>query len=537
MSPPLWRLAWRGTLLVLLLAATVLLAAHNLGYPGVWYDETVQIWIAHGVDPLGPAGQTLGGWRDVGRMNRYTNLDPGGFSLWLHLWSKGGHGLVWLRLSAYLFFLFMAALLARWAFELTGSSSAACLAPFIPLAYGLVLSFAFEIRAYSLEILGVVAAGYALHRVVRDPSLLNHLLLGAVCSVFLWSRYSFVVVAASALIALACVRAPTIGRSRDELEKLACLLVPFLNSGALIYRVMLRYHVGRLNVGRSSPIDPVARTIQAPEYVKPWVLRGQSPGEFAAVLRENLLSAPALPIVLAIGALAWWLLGRRRGRLGPLLAHWPGAQSFAAVATMALLAQLISAALSLAGLYPWNLAQKWSLYLHAISIVCALYLGSACWWLARRTRAAPAFAAVAIATALILTVRGATFRRTHWADVSSAIAQLDTISLRRGSVYVAIHDVPTVRYFYELGPHRGHGSYPEAFRFARLGDGPVIDARQECLDYVVSPLSLGTLAARFPGVRLSRVLGPASTSLSRIDAEGPPPAHCVAGEAAAPTRG
>ena len=70
-----------------------------------------------------------------------------------------------------------------------------------------------------------------------------------------------------------------------------------------------------------------------------------------------------------------------------------------------------------------------------------------------------------------------------------------------------------------------------------LRENPVIDARQECLDYVVSPLDVDALAARFPGVRLSRVPGPASTSLTRIEAGGPLPAHCATREAAAPTRG
>jgi hypothetical protein len=137
---------------------------------------------------------------------------------------------------------------------------------------------------------------------------------------------------------------------------------------------------------------------------------------------------------------------------------------------------------------------------------------------------------------VIVTVRGATFRRAHWADVSPALAQLDTMSLRRGSVFVAIHDVPTLRYFYELGPRRGLGPYPEAFRFERLGETTTIDAKKECLEYVLSPLDLDALARRLPGVRLSRVPGPASTSLSRIDADSPLPTDCAARGAAWPRR-
>jgi hypothetical protein len=315
------------------------------------------------------------------------------------------------------------------------------------------LSFAFEIRAYSMEIAAVVATGYALHRVVRDPGLVNHLLLGAVCSVGLWSRYSFVVVAGGQSARWpACARGPR--PPRDELERLACLLVPFPQQWRADHRVSLRYHAGQLGPLGGNRSGPPVATIQAPDYVKPWVLTGQSLGTAATVLRENLLSAPALPITLTLGALALWPLVRQ----WRALRDWPGARSFPAVATMALLAQVISAVLSLTGLYPWNLGQKWSLYLHGVSIVCVLYLASAGWWVARRSRAAPALAVAALAVVVIVTMRGASFRRTHWADVSPALAQLETMPLRQGSVFVDIHDVPTLRYFYELGPRRGLGA-------------------------------------------------------------------------------
>jgi hypothetical protein len=523
-SPILSRHSGRQTALVLVLLLTSIgvLAVHNLDYPGVWYDEAVQIWIAHGTYPMGPVGAAPGGWRDVVRMNRRANLDPGGYSLWLHFWATRGYGLVWLRLSTFVFFLAMTGLLALWAFELTGSAVASCLASFIPLGYGLVVSYAFEIRAYSLEVLGVVATAYALHRVVRHPGLLNHMILGCVCSVFLWSRYSFAVTVAAALCSLACVRARRVGRSREELENLACLLVPLLNSGALVYRFMLRHQTDRLRIEHPSSVGAAAATIQAPEYVRQWLLRGQSLETVTTVLRENFLTPPAIPILLTFGLLVAWPFMRQRRRL----TSWPGLASFPAIATMALLAQLFSAALSLAGWYPWYLGQKWSLYLHAISIVCALYVAAAWWHLVPQSRAAAAVAAVPIAVAVLLAIRGVAFHRTHWADVSAALTQLEAMPLRSGSVFVVFYDVPTVRYFYELGPHRGQGPYPDVFRFEGVAESAVVDARKECLEYVVSPLEVAALSQRLPGVRLTRVSGSASTSLSRID--GVLPAHCAA---------
>ena len=452
-----------------------MLGARNLGDTGVWDHEAAQIWIAHGLHQYSDVHEEQKGWRDVVRMNRFGNLDPGGYSLLLHAWTRLGTGLVWLRLSPFLFLLAAVAILARHAWELTESRTAALLAAFIPLAYHQVLAFAFEIRAYSMEVAGVVAVGYVLHRVVRAPSFGNHLALGCVCAVFLWSRYSFVVVTAAAVFALAGARLWSLGRLRDEAENAAGLLVPILNSGALIYRVALRHQAGTALGGPSG--RPGA--MQAPEYVRTWLLSGQPPSVVVAVLRENFLSPPALPIALAVVGLAVWPWARGWA----LLARWPGCSSFAAVATMALLTQLLSAALSARGTYPWNIGQKWSLYLHGVSMLCALYLGSAAWWAGRRRRGTPLLVAALLLAAAVVAVHAAGFRRVHWADIGPTLSHLERMSLSPGSVLVTHYEIPTVRYFYELGPFRHDRRYPAVFRFETRAETDArlpIDAGREC---------------------------------------------------------
>jgi hypothetical protein len=522
---------WEAALLGLLLFALVMLAVHNLGYPGIWYDEAAQIWVSQGLHQYSEVHERLKGWRDVMRMNRFGNLDPGGYSLLLHAWAWIDRGLVWFRLFPFLFFLLTVAVLARHAWELTGSRAAALVSGFMPLAFTQVLYFAFEIRAYSMEVAGVVAVGYVLHRAVRAPSLGNHVALGVVCAVFLGSRYSFVVVVLAAVLALVSVRVWRLGRLRDEIENLAGLLVPILNSGAMIYRFTLRHHLaGGLGATAGSP-----GAIQAPQYVKAWVLRGQPPATAAAVLWENLASPAALPVTLAVAGLAVWPLARR----WPWMQRWPGACSFPAVAIMALLAQLISAALSARGAYPWHFGQKWSLYLHGISMLCLLYLGAAAWWSARRWRRAPLLAVAVLLVAAFLAVQAATYRRTHWADLAPALERLETMSPASGSVLVTHYEIPTVRYLYELGPFRGDGRYPAVFRFERRAEWDArspIDARAECLDYVVSPAPLGVLAARIPGVRLTRVPGPIPPYLIAIDPALPRPPHCPERRDPGPTR-
>jgi hypothetical protein len=140
-------------------------------------------------------------------------------------------------------------------------------------------------------------------------------------------------------------------------------------------------------------------------------------------------------------------------------------------------------------------------------------------------------AAVVLAVAAPLAGRAATFQHTHWADLRPALVKLNALAPAPGSVLVTHYEIPAVRYFYELGPFRGDARYPGVFRFERTPEAAQrspIDARQECLEYAISPAPLDALAARLPGSRLTRVPGPAPAYLLDIDPGTPRPAHCPA---------
>jgi hypothetical protein len=247
---------------------------------------------------------------------------------------------------------------------------------------------------------------------------------------------------------------------------------------------------------------------------------------------DNLFSPPALPITAMLLGLVAWPWARRWS----LMRQWPGARSFPALAVMAALVQLISAALSARGSYPWSIGQKWSLYLHGVSLLSVLYMGSAAWCAGRRSRRAALLAAVLLLLAALLTVRAATFRRLHWADLGPALGVVNALPVKAGGVFVTHYEIPTVRYLYELGPFRGDPHYPEAFRFERESEAAArapIDAGGECLEYVLSPASLEALAARFPGSRLTRVPGATPAYLIAIDPGPGRAAHCGASSRAA----
>jgi hypothetical protein len=358
--------------------------------------------------------------------------------------------------------------------------------------------------------------GYLLHRTVRAPSLTNHVTLGLVCAIFLGSRYSFAVVVVAAVLALAAFRVGRLGRLRDAVGNLAGVTIPILISAAAIYWFTLRHHLAA-GLGGAA--------VQAPEYVTAWVLRGKPLATVAAMVWDNVASPAALPVTLAAAGLVAWPMARRRLHSG----EWPGASSFPAVATMAALAQLISAALSASGSYPWHFGQRWSLSLHAVSMVCLLYLGAAAWWWSMQRSRSAVLVAPVLAIAILVTMQSAAYRRVHWADLGPALARLNATALSPGSVLITYFEIPTVRYLYELGPFRGDARYPAAFRFERKAESTTrspIHAARECLEYVVSPASLDALATRLPGADLTRVQDVQPPYLIGIDAGTRRSPHC-----------
>ena len=69
--------------------------------------------------------------------------------------------------------------------------------------YASALHLGFEIRAYSMEMAGVAFGAYLLARACETLSGRRLAVLGAACALFLSSRYSFVLFAASIVIACA----------------------------------------------------------------------------------------------------------------------------------------------------------------------------------------------------------------------------------------------------------------------------------------------------------------------------------------------
>lgn len=162
----------------------------------LWYDEAGQFYIAKGLfhysDPFTPYSNLS----DVLFYNRYFNKDPGGFGVLLHYWSMISNHYIWLRLLPLLFYCCMLLLSFLLFKKQVYSTVLAVLLTSIFLVHPVFSIEACEIRAYSMEMLGVMLSLFVITQ-YRSLSYKIVLLLAVIIALFMTSRYSFVVYASA----------------------------------------------------------------------------------------------------------------------------------------------------------------------------------------------------------------------------------------------------------------------------------------------------------------------------------------------------
>jgi hypothetical protein len=487
---------WTGFTVALLLHA-----ARNLPNRGIWYDEGVQLHVSLGEDPFGPLDQPAGNLRRVRAANGWANLDPGGFSVLLHGWMRIGDDLTWVRLLPFLFLVAgtvaLALLAARWSRAAGGAAGApwlSCLAAGAIWLHPLMLLEATEARAYSLEVAGILCAFWALDRFLERTTPWRGLVAGGALATAMLARYSGFLAAFAALVATTAALArsapPETARWRCWTRALrtvwpvavapaaSALGVALLSGPALVSRV--RWRSGEL-VG----------------YLDPYLAADRTAVELLRQAAWNLLGPWGLPLTLAL-VLAVWSLLRRHEAPGPGLRDSRSFLVFGAAAgTLVLTAALWR-------YHPWDLARRWNLYLHALSVVCVLRVAAVVavrpGW--RRT----AVAWVSVLALVAASARAATYRRHHADQVVDALAWLAAHPEETGTVAVAVHTLPSVRYLCERERLRGCAGWPARFELPIAG-------REEAL-----AVHRG-LAITREGAEAARArLAPA-----RVEAEGLPP--------------
>jgi hypothetical protein len=331
-------------------------------------------------------------------------------------------------------------------------------AALLPAAYPLLLDYSAEVRAYSMEFAGIVTGCLTLAWLIEKQSVRSALLAGTVMGFFMTSRYSYALFVAAAFVTLSVIWR---GR-KSAYVLLAAFATPLAISGALVffltflpqYRARIAYQGGALL-----------------EYFRHATASGKSAGGIVETAAANLLMPAGLPlsILALLGLLALTPSGWRHriglGAISPTTAAF-GLLSLAVLAFSVLLWPW----------HPWDMAQKWSIWLNALSAVAVVRLSAGLLEYSGPTASSGRDARSVITVGLLtvflaLDLRLATYRRPEGNTILPALRYLEGVDTSPGMIAVDVHWYPTVRYFYEYGRLAGTPTFPSSFRLP-YWDGP-----------------------------------------------------------------
>lgn len=228
-----------NSILYIFLAVLLIYSTRHLCRPNIAGDESVQFYISKGLSQDAPPFSEEGELSDVIQNNGVYNLDPGGFSILLHFWSKISNHPGWLRLIPWLFYLIsilVLLLLFRQCFQ-NNFVVGVTIVFLITYIWPEFFYEAFNLRAYSMELVG---STLALYFVIKDKSpmpvykILGWGLLFAMLST---SRYSaFVTIGICNLFFLKEMLNAKFSWKRKFLQ-----ILSFIGPQVMIYLFVLKY--------------------------------------------------------------------------------------------------------------------------------------------------------------------------------------------------------------------------------------------------------------------------------------------------------
>ncbi|OGI02330.1 MAG: hypothetical protein A2Y25_10350 [Candidatus Melainabacteria bacterium GWF2_37_15] len=331
-------------LIFVLILVLIIFALNNIHNPNLWYDEAGQFLMAKGLNHfspfLAPASTNIA---DVIYNNSIYNRDPGGFTLLLFFYTLVSNSIEWLRFLPYLFFVLSVVAFIAITKELSGSLRLGLISGllfFLLLPTRILLYFAFEVRAYSMEVCGIFMCFYLLLKTYRNPDKINLLLLGLVSAFFMGSRYSFWVYAFIVTLAL------FIYVFKNSLKN-------FVLKGYLYYLPLL---ISTLFFIFTAAIAHSARILP---HTYDYMLAYQDLVMKIQIFKLNFLHLSALPVTIF---LITFLFLKNKDK------------KFSMLFFVVIFYELIFIALSFMGKHPWHIYGRWSIGLHALSISCSTAL-------------------------------------------------------------------------------------------------------------------------------------------------------------------
>ena len=399
-----------------IISLLLFIASEGLTDTLLWYDEAGQFWIAKGLYQYAAPYSTEGSLSEVLFYNQHYNKDPGGFGVLLHYWSYClGNSSYILRLLPFLFFIASMLLAQKIAKQYLKNLGLQLLVLFV-LCY-LYAGLSSELRAYSMELCGVVLSTYLWHRYNKTQKDTYLILLCITLLCFCTSRYCFIIFAG--VLTLRVLYNLVLAK---QFTKCFFFGIPLLLMVLSIYFFQMR--VQSAESGNLSYVPYL--------YSKPMQLfRGQL--SYASIF--------------GVFTFAYNYKKKKLSELNIL----------------AFFNILIFVMLSYANIFPWDQQRTFSLFVICVlnDVIFALSEFDKTMSRFLKTEYYTTMLIIIASVALVIKNIGLRDSENHkYYEEFSKIYNLDN-----GTIYVDLWMNPSIRYDFEYGTHKNYKDYPSRFSF------------------------------------------------------------------------
>lgn len=400
--------------------------------PYLWFDEAGQFWISKGLnhdsDPMSQSGSIV----DVVINNQDYNLDPGGFGILLHFWSMVSNGYIWLRTLPYLFFICVILAVIYLSYRWTKNKYIAVLMGFVPIANSLISSTMFEIRAYSMEVLGVLTAIIIIDKLRKKITIKGLLLSSLIISFFMTSRYSFLIVAFVASTYVLYLILDSDFQKKTKFMMAFVYSVPIFITLIGLYFLALRWQ----NPG-----------LQALSYLP-----------YLSKKPRLLIKSPNVSLLLKL-LLILWIIVLVRG--SSLYSKYIGLV-YVTLATNALFLLL-----SVLGMHPWDSGTTRCISMMVLVLVSLIALLNEL--LSHFSRKIDIKYMLLVAILLQYVYPELKNEKSSIKCRTNSLIEIQKIPYNKDArIYVDRWESPCMRYQFEYGAMKGRYEYPENFVFAKM---------------------------------------------------------------------
>ena len=175
---------------LLIIIATTIVSFYIFHSNYLWYDESLQFFLSRGIDQFSELFTLPGDIVQVVDKNIKYNMDPGGFSILLHIWQKLSLNILWIRLLPAIFFLLFIFYFGKIFYQLFNNVKFSLYISLIPFFLPNLAPLIVLLRAYSMEALGVILSVSFLIKLQKNISIKNLLVYSMILSILISSRYS-----------------------------------------------------------------------------------------------------------------------------------------------------------------------------------------------------------------------------------------------------------------------------------------------------------------------------------------------------------